>query len=302
MLASVAERLLPDMLNRSKPPLAIVTMCFNEADFLPIWLRYYSRQVPLEHLYVIDHGSTDGSTSGLAGINVIRLDPSPLDEVWRAGLVSEICGGLLSRYESVAYTDIDEILAADPRHYINLVDFCRRAEHEVTTALGLHVAHLEAEEPELAPMGPILQQRRYVLPVGSMSKPTLTRHPVNWYPGFHYINAPSWLSSLFLFHLAYCDIPIVRRRQAKRNGVTITGDFGGHHAASESALVAHLKGWSDLPRTQPVDLGQDCPIRAGFIDKLFATRSAGNSDEQIDATVSGGPGLWEIPERFRNIL
>ena len=73
---------------------------------------------------------------------------------------SEVCGGLLSRYESVAYTDLDKILAADPRHYINLVDSCRRAEHEVTTALGLHVAHLEAEKPELAPMGPTLQQRR----------------------------------------------------------------------------------------------------------------------------------------------
>ena len=65
-----------DLLNRSNPPLASVTMCFNEPDFLPDLAA-----VPL------DHGSTDRSTSGLAGINVVRLDPSPLDEVWRAGLV-----------------------------------------------------------------------------------------------------------------------------------------------------------------------------------------------------------------------
>ncbi len=46
-----------------KQGLAVVTMCYNEPDFLPIWLDYYRRQVPVEHLYVVDHGSDDGSTS-----------------------------------------------------------------------------------------------------------------------------------------------------------------------------------------------------------------------------------------------
>jgi len=37
-----------------RQPLAVVTMVYNEEDFLPIWLKHYSRQVGLKNCFIID--------------------------------------------------------------------------------------------------------------------------------------------------------------------------------------------------------------------------------------------------------
>jgi hypothetical protein len=276
-------------------------MCFNEPDFLPLWLKYYMKQVPVEHLYIIDHGSTDNSTFGLSPANVIRIPRSPLDETQRADFISDFCNSLLHWYDFVAYTDIDEILVADPRYYADLVALCRNTPYEVTTALGMHVAHVTQDEPVLVPMAPIFWQRQWALAVGSMSKPALIRRPVRWGPGFHYANAPSELGDLFLFHLAYCDIPTVRRRQRKRLGVERVSDHGMHHGTGEEQFIKHIESWSKLARIEAVDLGRGCTERANFVSRMFATNLAGNSSNQIDAMVNGS-GLWKIPDRFLDRL
>ncbi|MBV9735763.1 MAG: glycosyltransferase family 2 protein [Acidisphaera sp.] len=282
----------------SKSPLAIVTMAYNEPDFLPIWLKYYAGQVGLEQCYIVDHGSDDRSTFGLAPANIIRIPRSPLDEYARANFISAFCGSLLTWYEHVAYTDVDEILVADPRHHESLIAFCAEAKHDITTAFGMHVAHSVPDEPELAPMGKILRQRKWALGVGSMSKPTLIRRPVQWTAGFHYSREPSRFDDLFLFHIAYCDLDIVRRRQRKRRATSrVEETGGGHHDAEEDAFLTHLKSWSDMPRFDGVDLGRDCPVRAAHLAKMFRTQAAGNSENEIDVMVSGD-GLWRIPERF----
>ena len=45
-------------------------MVYNEAVFLPIWLRYYSRFFAPDDIYVLDHESTDGSTSGSGFVRI----------------------------------------------------------------------------------------------------------------------------------------------------------------------------------------------------------------------------------------
>ena len=53
---------------------AVFTLVRDEKDFLPIWVRYYSRHFDVGDLFILDHGTTDGSTdpSNLPpGINVI---------------------------------------------------------------------------------------------------------------------------------------------------------------------------------------------------------------------------------------
>ncbi len=285
----------------AKQPLAIVTMCYNEPDFLPIWLKYYSHQVPISHLYIIDHGSTDNSTFGLAPANVIRVPRAgKLDQQQRANFIADFCNSLLIWYEYVAYTDVDEILVADPKHHASLVDLCFSTKHDVTTAFGMHVAHHLPTEPALVPMAPIFRQRQWALGVGSMSKPTLIRRPVHWGPGFHYANAPAEFSDLFLFHLAYCDIPTARRRQRKRLGVERVDDISAHRTPEEE-FIRHLESWSTHRLIKDIDLGRDCPERAQFVKLLFASRTAGNDPRQIDATVNG-PGLWRIPDRFSGVL
>ena len=41
----------------------VFTIVHNEDVMLPIWLRYYAKNVGAEHLWVLDHNTNDGSTA-----------------------------------------------------------------------------------------------------------------------------------------------------------------------------------------------------------------------------------------------
>ena len=63
---------------------AVFTMVYNEPVFLPIWLRYYSRFFAPDDIYVFDHQSTDGSTSG-GGFVRIPVTHDTVDHTWMVG-------------------------------------------------------------------------------------------------------------------------------------------------------------------------------------------------------------------------
>lgn len=108
-----------------RAPLAIVTMVYNEPVFLPLWLRHYTVQAEPRHCYVIDHGSSDGSTAPEQlppGLNLVRIPRSPQDDSRRCQFMSNFCAALLVWYETVIYVDVDEILVADPALHVSLAD------------------------------------------------------------------------------------------------------------------------------------------------------------------------------------
>ena len=72
--------------------IAVVTMVFNEREFLPIWLRHYGPQVGYENLFVIDDGSTDGSTNNECIINLIKKPHGVFDEEDRGWRRAPSCG------------------------------------------------------------------------------------------------------------------------------------------------------------------------------------------------------------------
>src|SRR3954467_12045620 len=122
--------------------IAACTMAYNESVYLPLWVRYYGSQIGNENIYVIDHGSTDGSVKDLpSGINVLKLPRTGFDEYPRTALINNIKNGLTQYYDKFLYTDCDEILVADPEKYNNLLDYCEVAEHEVIAPIGLNVYH-----------------------------------------------------------------------------------------------------------------------------------------------------------------
>ncbi|EHH68513.1 glycosyltransferase family 2 protein [Gluconobacter morbifer] len=130
-----------------KKPLAVVTMVYNEPALLPAWCRHYGAQVGAESCYVIDHGSSDGTTRNCGAVNVRRIPRSPQDDERRTRSVGHFCESLLEWYESVIYVDVDEFLLADPALFPSLTEFACATQAPVITATGFDVVHvLEQEE------------------------------------------------------------------------------------------------------------------------------------------------------------
>lgn len=283
--------------------LAVVTMVYNEPDFLPIWLRYYSGQVGRRNCFVIDHGSDDGSTAHLDGLSQVILPRTPTDERRRAEYVSMFCTSLLQWYDFVAYADVDEILVADPRRHKTLLEYCTAAPHAVTTAFGMNLIHRLHHETALDLARPVLEQRQWVVPAASMCKPLLTRVPIRWDPGFHSSDAPLAFDDLLLFHLAYVDLPIARRRQAKRRATPMQRESPNHHhRASDQAIFALMEGWSRMPREDRIGLGQDCRFRDEFAQRVIASRRTRENDVfKLDLGI-WGKQLWRLPGALRSCL
>jgi Glycosyl transferase family 2 len=186
---------------------AIVTMVYNERVNLPIWLRHYTSHCPGAVLFVIDHGSDDGSTRGLPSANLIPLPRTPFDDQTRVEMVADLQHGLLRFYDVVIYTDCDEMLVADPRIHTSLAGFLAATASDVIAPIGLNLHHLIGSEPAIDLRAPILGQRGYVRFASSMCKPAIARVPIRWAAGFHWCDrVPDYRSDLFQFHLRWMDM------------------------------------------------------------------------------------------------
>jgi hypothetical protein len=266
-------------------------MVYNEPDFLPVWAAHYRAAVGAAHCYVVDHGSDDGSIEASGPFNLVRLERSPLDEVWRANLISHLCSNLLDRYNAVAYTDVDELLVADRRRYNNLIELSEAATADVLTAFGTNMLHVPGEAPiDLA--RPITRQRRWMRPFSSLCKPVLTRRPVAWSPGFHVADAPSEFGGLYLFHIAYVDNGITARRQAKRQLVPRSPGHGAHHDTAPDEMVRLMKACAALPRDPAAMLGEAAEAR--FIAELLRDGRPAHGG-RIVAEDREPPVLWSMP-------
>lgn len=281
--------------------MACVSMAYNEAIFLPAWYRYYSSQVGAEHCYIIDHGSTDGSTDDLGRASRITIPRSALDENKRCAFISNFCNALLSYYDFVLFTDSDEIVVVDPDVADNLISYLDMAD-EVTTCVGFNMMQDFSTESKLDLNRPILNQRSYVLPRRSMCKPSLFGRPIKFTPGFHSYDGPINFGGLFLFHLAYVDLDIAKARQAKRRSqIFINERMAAHHRSTDSTVNDWMEGWW---KSRPIELDltfrDDDPICNAYKDGIIASEKA-----RVHATygfdMDDNPaGRWKIPERFQN--
>jgi Glycosyl transferase family 2 len=162
---------------------AILTIVQNEPVFFPIWLRYYSRFFEPEHIYVLDHESTDGSTAGNGFVRV-PVSHDTFDNRWMVATIEDHQRRLLERYDVVVVVDVDEIIAPEPT-WGTLGDYLARFDEEWVNCLGYEVVHIKDEEPPLRPDRPVLEQRRYWYPNDAYDKPSIATVPLRWKPGFH---------------------------------------------------------------------------------------------------------------------
>jgi hypothetical protein len=162
---------------------AVLTIARNEAVFLPIWLGYYSRFFAPEDIYVLDHGTTDGSTD-VGGFVRIPVEHDTVDNTWmRARVQSQQCE-LLESYDVVLTVDSDEIVSPDP-DWGTLEEYLAGFQEEFVTCLGYEVIHLPDREPPLDLSRPVLEQRGHWFVAAGYDKPAVATAPTPWAMGFH---------------------------------------------------------------------------------------------------------------------
>lgn len=286
-----------------RAPLAIVTMVYNEPVFLPLWLRHYTVQAEPRHCYVIDHGSSDGSTAPEQlppGLNLVRIPRSPQDDSRRCQFMSNFCAALLVWYETVIYVDVDEILVADPALHVSLADYAATlGDQAVISAIGLDVVHSPDDEPPLDWMQPVSRQRHWLRFSSAMCKPVLIRRPVQWAPGFHNIDAPPCFDELFLFHLRYADLREGLVRLARtREQAWVSPQVGSHQRMTDATWCDMLHGMASLPRQTQGMLGlADASLREWLVRVMHSAASREADLYRIDLHLSGDR-LWRLPDRF----
>lgn len=282
--------------------IAIVTMVYNEPDYLPIWTKYYGQQVEARNCFVIDHGSTDRSTSELGDVNVIRIPRSPQDDPRRAAFLSKFCSALLDYYDVVLYVDIDEIAVPDPRYHKGLASFCASVSQPILNAVGVNIIHRLGHETPFSQEQGVLAQRSWVFRSSSMCKPVLIRRPVVWAPGFHSADAPAAFDNFYLFHLRWFDLDTGLRRLAKTRLMPWQfADAGGHQKVSDEDLVQQFTGFSSLSLDDR-DMDTNVEPVSTFIDAVLKSQ-IGRENDTFKISLDIWPDtLWRVPERFRNIF
>jgi len=283
-------------------PLAAVTMVYNEAVFLPIWLAHYASQVGAANCYVIDHGSDDGSTANLAPVNVLRLPRSPHDDTRRARFLSQFCSALLDYYAWVIHTDVDEIVVADPTRHADLPAYCATCRVDIINAIGLNVLHLP-EDADFDPNRPVLAQRTGVAFSSALCKPVLIRRPVRWSPGFHSADADLTFDDLFLFHLRYFDRKAALARLDRTRAMPWADQAAGaHQRVSDEDFTAMLDNFARMGRRDDVAFDSAASPLQDWIEAVLNSQAGRErAPYPIDLHLNNYE-IWRIPERFHAIF
>jgi hypothetical protein len=253
-------------------PRAVFTIVHDEATFLPIFLRHYGRHFDPVDIYVLDHDTTDGSTTGLEDrCNVVGVHRNTVfDHLWLKGIVEDFQTFLLRSYRTVLFADADELIVPNPDRFPDLASYMDSFEGPAASCTGFNVI----QQPDEAPLdfgSPILRQRATWNPSPQYSKRLMARIPLRWSAGFHKeFNAPDVLPDpdLMLIHLHRVDYARCLER---------------HRAATARPWAEADRKWNLTWHQRVVDPEE--------FDEWFYT------GEDLEGS-SGEP----IPDRFRDLL
>jgi hypothetical protein len=231
--------------------IAAFTMVYNDKVFLPLWLSYYGRAFGQDNVFVLDHGSTDGSTANLGAAHVLRVPRDKhFDENQRAIFIHRCQAVLLRHYDVVVFSDADEFLVPDPDKFAGLPDFVAQRCERFVNAVGLDVYHVPDAEEKIDLARPILAQRKYVQFSSAYCKPLISKIPLLWDPGFHSCNyKPVIDRDLLLFHLKRMDkgLALARLQTTRALAWSQNALAKGHsqdHRLADEAFLARMFPYS----------------------------------------------------------
>jgi hypothetical protein len=197
---------------------AALTIVRDEPVFFPIWLRYYSRFFKAEDIYVLDHGTSDGSTAA-GGFVRIPVAHDTVDHVWMVRAIEEQQHELIDHYDVVLVTDVDEIVAPRPE-FGTLAEYIDGFQEEYVNCLGYELIHMVDREASFDPSRRVLDQRGYWFANEIYDKPALGTVPMHWLPGFHRTADLAMRPDpdLYLIHLHRMDYDVCLERHRYRRG------------------------------------------------------------------------------------
>jgi len=216
-LRSIEAMPLP-ALNNGKRKCAIFVMVKNEDVFLPIWLKYYSRYIDGNDIYVFDHRTIDGSVVRCRkeyAFKTIPLNyPLSFDHLWFKFVADTVQKKLLLHYEYVIFTDIDEIILPDIKKYKGLGEYIQKLDSDYVRCIGYDLIHLPHRgEPSFKANQTVLSQRKFWYHTHWYNKTLISRRPLDWEIGFHEVRDLNVVvdRDLMLIHLHKLDFDMCWR-------------------------------------------------------------------------------------------
>ena len=202
------------------------------------------------------------------------------------------------------YTDVDELVIADPSHHRDLPTFCSHAgTADTITAIGFDIQHVPGIEAALDPNLPIGLQRGWARFTSAMCKPVLTKRPLRWAPGFHCSEHQLSFGRLYLFHLHWADRSLGLSRLRKTREMPWADEqFGRHQRVTDEAWTALFQGMADLPRSSDVTLDPgELPIKEWLARTENSCVERAGEMFKLDLGLNAAE-LWAIPQHFRDRL
>ena len=200
----------------------IFTTAKNQSTFLPIWLDYYSKIVSMQDIYILDDGSTDGSTDNL-DCNVIKIDhPFAQDHVHITDMVNNMQSKMLQKYQYIMYAQTDGIV----KHlqYENLLDYIKHLKDKQLGNIrcrGVQIWHNRQKQKDYNPKESILSQRNYWFSNDAYSVPCISNYKLNYTMCFHQAdNMCNYIQQNLLFiHLHRFDYNLHMSRKLSFNSL-----------------------------------------------------------------------------------
>ncbi|WP_170762279.1 hypothetical protein [Ruegeria lacuscaerulensis] len=290
--------------------LAVVTMVYDDYEFLPIWVRYWSQYIENKCMYVIVHGSNRRLRRIARGCNVVEMrrpPPSRDMESKRWMMLGHFVSALTLMHDAVLYTDVDEIVTLDPKAGTNIKDYILASENDVTAPFGLEVIHREDLAPEeLNLENGILEQRNLVRINASFGKPSMVKRPIAWRRGGHFAYTEDVFvdPNLTAFHLRFFDMPLFRARALRRRKTTKAPK--GKNDTPARAWRASDEGIDDMvARLHAMPIAGSLPDdRLPYVNAIERSKSL-ISENGLSFTkhkTYASKELFQLPERFRHLF
>jgi hypothetical protein len=190
---------------------AVFTIVQDDPINLRIWANHYRRTYGSTDTFVLHHPRV-GEPYNADWITDIALDTAvanhngeefdegfmiqagvfreeSFNHTWLRETVQAFQRFLFQSYDTVLFTEIDEIVAVDPRHadmpFWRFLDAFAASDAKYVRCTGYEVVHDFAVEPPIDYSKPLLKQRTYWYPTTEYSKPLLSKVPMTWVNGFH---------------------------------------------------------------------------------------------------------------------